>query len=39
MTMRTYAHIRADDLAAPLDVLAGAEKRAREGSEEKKAAQ
>lgn len=39
MTMRTYAHIRADDLAAPLDVLAGVERRAREESEEKKAAQ
>lgn len=39
MTIRTYAHIRADDLAAPLDVLAGVERRSREGTEEKRAAQ
>lgn len=39
MTLRTYAHIRTDDLAAPLDVLAGVEKRAREGTEKKRAAQ
>jgi hypothetical protein len=31
MTMRTYAHIRPDDLAAPLDVLAGMERMARQG--------
>jgi integrase len=30
MTMQTSAHIRPDDLAAPLDVLAGVERRARE---------
>jgi integrase len=31
MTMRTYAHIRPDDLAAPLDVLEGMERMARQG--------
>jgi hypothetical protein len=31
MTMRTYTHIRPDDLAAPLDVLAGMERMARQG--------
>jgi hypothetical protein len=31
MTLQTYAHIRPDDLAAPLDVLAGVERMAREG--------
>jgi hypothetical protein len=39
MTLRTYAHIRPEDLAAPLDVLAGVERRSREGTEEKKAVQ
>jgi integrase len=38
MTMRISAHIRADDPAGPLDVLAGVEKRAREEAREKKAA-
>jgi hypothetical protein len=38
MTLRTYANIRPDDLAASLDVLASVERRAREGTGEEKAA-
>ncbi len=39
MTLRTYAHVGPADLASPLDVLAGVERRAREEAGEKKAAQ
>ena len=39
MTMKTYAHIRPEDLSAGLDVLEGIEKGARELNEEKTASQ